>query len=223
MSDEQSTQPTDAPANPFDAIGTTTADLSLDDKFVGILQNPFHPQHKTALDAWDKANMRAEETSKQNDEQRDLGGLIDSSFADVPAEPDGYQVNPHLPPGIAADPEMVDFGRDIAHSLGMSQSEFASIEVAWNSAAATFNKAGDATSALQSMPSFDGSMAALNNRYGADGAKTVVADAQAFLARLPPAKHERVVELLEVTGLGNSPALIESLAQMQQRRQRRAK
>jgi hypothetical protein len=129
--------------------------------------------------------------------------------AGAPASPDEYRITrDYSVPDW--DNELEAEAKQLAHTIGLSNGELEGVVLAWNAAAADVRTNGPITpeKALEGQKT---GMAALTQKHGARTGE-VVAKARSVIDSLPHTEKQRFVELLEVSGLGNSPYVIDQLA-----------
>ena len=214
----------------------TIAEMRSDPQTAVILQNTMHPAYAATKTKWDGAfagKVEAPTTgqakidamrgnpdfvkkltagdpeTKAAWEAAHMGVTAADKAAEFeameapPATPDGYKLdNVSMPPGAErADDELIATARGIAHAAQLSQQEFDACLVAWNSAAAG-----------AAQPSEDEAVLQLVGQLGKPEARRTIEAAKGFIQALPPAQRDAAIELLEESGLGNSPVLIKHLA-----------
>ncbi|MFN8831403.1 MAG: hypothetical protein ACK50Q_16195 [Labrys sp. (in: a-proteobacteria)] len=168
-----------------------------------------------ALKIWNSANEAAalaETASARAADDRDGS----PAGQELPG-PEAYILPPSaLLVNQQADPETETFAREVSYAMGLSQTEFEVVAVAWSGALAGIDR-GDA------MPSAEDGIRELARRHGVEEADKILADARAFVAAVPAAMAERVQEMLSTSGLANNVAFVTRLADMHRARQLKAK
>lgn len=130
-----------------------------------------------------------------------------------PESPNGYRMAA-LPPGMERDEELEGEFREWAFDLGVAQQDVEFVSMLYNDTIAQGVPSAEEMEAM-----YRQTMRELAARHGGEEkAKQIAAAANSVLDALPPAKKERVVQLLEVSGLRNNRMLIERLAEISKRR-----
>jgi hypothetical protein len=214
----QPSQPAATPPDAFDPFeGAKLTDrLKADPAFLKALNNPMNPGHKAALARWDEANKQDAIAAGAKGDGRDFDSQATASHNNVPSDPSGYKENTLLARGLELDTELVTLGKQIAHGLGLSQSEFETIQTGWDA------MASQQLNGAPQMTAEEGFAAAVH-KHGEEATRTMIADAKAFINGLPDTLRSQTWELLELSGLNNSAPFVESLALMHQRRQGNAR
>lgn len=201
--------------------------LSNDKEFTNTLLNsaPFTPAHREASARWRSLQEKAHGSGQQaagSDESAQGKPNHDPRYSSAvaaalepPETPDGYKTTRD---GSAPewDAELETEAKQLAHSIGLSGGALEGFALAWNDAAAKVNASGPITQE-QSDAAGKEMMGRLRQKHGA-GADDVIAKARWVINGLPHAQRERAVELLEVSGLGNSIYVAEQLAMLAERK-----
>lgn len=188
--------------------------LGADPAFQKDLLSGMGSGHREALAKWRSLQQQAYGSGQQAEAAPDHGESLAAALA-APATPDEYRITrDYSVPDW--DHELEAEAKQIAHSIGFSNGDLEGVVLAWNAAAADIRANGPITpeKALEGQKA---GMATLTRKHGANTAE-VVAKARSVIDGMPHGQRQRMVELLEMSGLGNNPYVIERLALLADRK-----
>lgn len=190
--------------------------LQNDKSFTDVLQNPLHPNHNAAMSQWDaaiKAQHEGDTGQQESDQQSASGDAVDT-----PGAPEAYQYDNIIPNGLEADPDTLNFGREIANEVGASQAEFDTFRMSYEQQQLRILN-GQAERTEQELRDD------LERIHGKTEADKLLGDARAFIKGLtgPNGDHLRLMlrgdpDRGVPTQIDVSPAFVASLARIQRRK-----
>lgn len=194
-----------------DAAQAEITRLTGDKDFQKDLLSGFGIGHRAALEKWQGLQKTAfGGGGTASPEERAMGDALRP-----PASPAEYK--------ITRDLSLADWSEDLeseaktlSHAIGLPQGALEGVVMAWNHAAATINRDGP-ISPEKEAAQYETGMQALKAKHGARAGE-VLEKANSVIRNLPAEQRQRVKDLLNSSGLANSPYLVDQLAMVADRK-----